>query len=69
MVLTELLPKRVQYMPVGLLVRWLLVRAELHDASEKRLVASFCRLPFVHAIERWNDGRIDAPAEEQIGDG
>ena len=50
-----------------MLVRWLVVHAELHDASEKRLVASLCRLPFVHAIERWNDGRIDAPAEEQIG--
>jgi hypothetical protein len=52
MVLTELLPKRVQYMPIGLLVRWLVVRAELHDVSEKRLVASFCRLPFVHATVR-----------------
>ena len=68
MVLTELLQKRVKYRPSGLLVRWLVVRVELHDASEKRLVASLCRLPFVHAIERWDDRGIDAPAEEQIGD-
>ena len=67
---------RVQDGPIGLLVRWLVVRAELHDVSEKRLVVFFCPLPhvllflvlpFVHANERRDDGVIDAPGEEQIG--
>jgi len=39
MALTELLPKRVQDGPIGLLIRWLVVRSELYDASEQRLVA------------------------------
>jgi len=38
-VLTELLPKRVKYRPIGLLIRLLVVRAKLHGASEKRLLA------------------------------
>jgi hypothetical protein len=38
-VLSELLPKRVKYRPIGLLIRLLVVRAKLHGASEKRLLA------------------------------
>ena len=37
--LTELLPRRVKYRPIGLLIRLLVVRAKLHGASEKRLAA------------------------------
>ena len=38
-VLSKLLPKRVKYKPIGLLIRLLVVRAKLHGASEKRLLA------------------------------
>ena len=39
MILIEFFPKRVKRRPIGLLVCWLVVRAELRDASEKRLAA------------------------------